>query len=99
MNTRPGVRRVILVLSVLVGLICVWLIPPPLYFQFHRFTAGLPQQYFAFDSDRYLAGMQQRSGLEIALITGAKFFVGVASLWLIYWIAVFVRRGFNHTKT
>lgn len=98
-NTRSGTRRFVLVVSILVGFICVWVIPPPLYFQLHKLTAGLPQQYFAFDPDRYLAGVPQRSGLEIATITTAKFFVGLGFIWLIYLLVAFVRRGFTRTTT
>ena len=69
------------------------MLPPPLYFQFDRFTAGLPQQYFAFDPDRYLAGVPQRSGLAIALITAAKFALGFFFIWLCYVAARFIGGG------
>jgi hypothetical protein len=49
--------------------------------------------------DRYLAGLPQRSGFEIALISAVKFVLGVALIWLIYFIAVFMRRGFSRTKS
>ncbi len=93
--TSPSrtVRRMILVASVAVGIACVFLVPPPLYFQFGRFTAGLPQQYFAFDPDRYLAGVPQRSGALIAAIAAAKFATGFIAIWLVYAIIRFVRRG------
>ena len=72
---------------------CVFIIPPPFYFQFSRFTAGLPQQYLAFDPDRYLAGVPQRSGLFIAFMTVTKFIVGVSVVWLFYGIAHVIRSG------
>ena len=83
--------RIVLVVSVLSGIACIFVIPPPFFFQFDRFTAGLPQQYFAFDPDRYLAGVPQRSGVVIALITAAKFAIGFLVMWLCYSIALFVR--------
>jgi hypothetical protein len=87
------ISRIVLVVSVIVGIAAVFIIPPPLYFQFGRFTAGLPQQYFAFDPDRYLAAVPQRSGLAIALIAAAKFVVGVLVVWVFYGIARFISGG------
>jgi hypothetical protein len=85
--------RIVFVASLIVGVVCVFAIPPYLYFQFDRFAAGLPQQYPAFDPDRYLAGAPQRSGLAIAGITAAKFAVGVLVVWLFYGVAQFIRSG------
>lgn len=68
-------------------------IPPSLYFQFGRFTAGLPQQYFAFDPDRYLARVPQRSGAAIAAIAAVKFVTGFAVIWLAYAVVRYIRRG------
>jgi hypothetical protein len=90
---RSRTSRVVLVVSIVVGIACVFMLPPPLYFQFGRFTAGLPQQYFAFDPDRYLAGVPQRGGLAIALITAAKFALGFFLIWLCYGVARFIRSG------
>ena|SRR6267154_19678 len=85
--------RIVLIASLIVGAVCVFAIPPYLYFQFGRFTAGLPQQYPAFDPDRYLAGVPQRSVFAIAGITAAKFAVGVLVVWLFYGVAHFIRSG------
>ncbi len=85
--------RIVLVASLLVGAVCVFAIPPYLYFQFDRFAAGLPQQYPAFDPDRYLAGVSQRSGFAVAGITAAKFAAGVLVVWLLYGVAQFIRSG------
>jgi hypothetical protein len=51
--------RIVLGASLVVGITCVFAVPPYLYFQFGRFAAGLPQQYPAFDPDRYLAGVSR----------------------------------------
>jgi hypothetical protein len=64
--------RIVLVASIIIGVASVFAIPPYLYFRFDSLAAGLPQQYFAFDPDRYLAGVPQRSGLAIAFITAAN---------------------------
>ena len=87
------VRRIVLVASLLVGAVCVFIIPPPLYFQFDRFAAGLPQQYFALDPDRYLAGVPQRSGAAISFIAAAKFMTGFVVTWLAYAVVRYIRRG------
>lgn len=85
--------RIVLVASVIVGIACVFAVPPYLYFQFDRFVAGLPQQFPAFDPDRYLAGVPQRSGLAIACINAAKFAIGFLGVWLLYGVARFIRSG------
>jgi apolipoprotein N-acyltransferase len=85
--------RIVLVVSIVAGVVCVFAIPPYLYFQFARFAAGLPQQYLAFDPDRYLAGAPQRSAFAVACITAAKFAFGAGIVWLCYGVAQFVRRG------
>ena len=90
MFTSRG-SRIVLVASIIIGLACVFAIPPYLYFRFDRFAAGLPQQYLAFDPDRYLAGLPQRSGLAIAFITVVKFAIGVVAVWLCYGVARFIR--------
>jgi hypothetical protein len=76
--------RIVLVASIIIGVASVFAIPPYLYFRFDSLAAGLPQQYFAFDPNRYLAGVPQRSGLSIAFITVAKFALGFAAVWLCY---------------
>jgi hypothetical protein len=89
--SRSG--RIVLVASIIIGVASVFAIPPYLYFRFDSLAAGLPQQYFAFDPDRYLAGVPQRSGLAIAFITAAKFVLGFAAVWLCYGVARFIRSG------
>jgi hypothetical protein len=98
-DTQRGLRRAVFVVSLVLALLCVWLVPPRLYFQFDRFAAGLPQQFLTFDPDRYLAGAPQRSAGEVALICAAKFLVAFALVWLAYFIAAFIYRGFRPTKT
>ncbi len=94
-DTRHGLRRVVLLLSLVIALLSVWLIPPRLYFQLDRFAAGLPQEFLTFDPDRYLAGVAQRSGPQIAVICAAKFLIAFALVWLAYFIAAFIYRGFK----
>lgn len=85
--------RIVLVISLIVGTVCVFAVPPYLYLQLGRFAAGLPQQYPAFDPDRYLAGVPQRSGFAVAGITAIKFALGVLAVWLLYGLARFIRGG------
>src|SRR5688500_18307419 len=85
--------RIVFVASLIVGVFCVFAFPPYLYFQFDRFAAGLPQQYPAFDPDRYLADIPQRSGVVIAGITAAKFAAVGLVVWLLYGVAHFIRSG------
>ena len=89
-----GWRRVTFILSLISGATAVCIIPPPLYFQFDRFTAGLPQQYLGFDPNRFIAGIPQRTVIELGLIWMAKFFFGITIVWLIYAIIRFISRGF-----
>ncbi len=98
-DTQRGLRRLVLILSLVVALLCAWLAPPRLYFQFDRFAAGLPQQFLTFDPDRYLAGVPQRSGSEVAVICASKFLAAFALVWAAYFIAAFIYRGFRPTKT
>ena len=94
-SSHRGWRRLRLIFSLIGGAVALWFIPPPLYFQFDRFLAGLPQQYLGFDANRYLADAPQRSGIELAALVAAKFLAGVLVVWLLYAVIQFVRRGFQ----
>jgi hypothetical protein len=85
--------RIVLVTSIIAGVAFALIIPPHFYFQFDRFAAGLPQQYLTFDPDRYLAGVSQRSGFVIALLTAGKFALGVLVVWLLYGVGCFICSG------
>ena len=98
-DAQRGLRRVAFIVSLVVALLCVWLVPPRLYFQFDRFAGGLPQQFLTFDPDRYLAGIPQRGIGEVVLICAVKFLVAFALVWIAYFIGAFIYRGFRPTKT
>ncbi len=85
--------RIALVASIILGVICIFAIPPYLYFRFDRFAAGLPQPFLAFDPDRFLADAPPRDGLAVACISAVKFASGVGFVWICYGVAQFIRRG------
>ena len=85
--------RIVLIVSIIVGITAVIIIAPHLYFQFGRFAAGLPQQYLTFDPDSYLADVPQRSAGAIVLITAGEFALGVLAVWLLYGVICFIRGG------
>ena len=93
--TFPSSRisRLVLLLSVAVGIAAIIWVPPNFYFRSDRLLSGLPQPYFGFDPDRYLAGVPQRSRGTILAIIAAKFIGGVLATWIPYFSAIYVFRG------
>ena len=87
------IYRTTLIVSVISGFFAIWLFPPDLYFRVDRFASGLPQPYFGFDPDRFLADAPLRGPSMIAFLIAAKFFVGVLLIWIIYGVGRYIVRG------
>lgn len=90
---RTRYVRLTIVLSIALGILAMWALPPDLYFRWDRFLSGTPQPYFGFSADRYLEGAEPRSGWAIAGFLIAKFAIGVATVWLAYLITDYVING------
>jgi hypothetical protein len=95
MNKKSTTRafRFTLVGSLVAGALAIYILPPELYFRLDRLWAGLPQQYFGFDPDRFLEGASPRTPWDLVVIISAKFLAGVVSVWIVRFIIRYIKTG------
>lgn len=95
MNKKPTtlIFRITMITSLVIGALAIYILPPELYFRWDRLWAGLPQQFFGFDPDRYLEGASPRTSIDIAVIISAKFLAGVVSVWIVRFIFHYIKTG------